>query len=108
MSEVAALQKSLAELAAAQAEMNKLRVEENEAFIKDKADMQQGLNAVRQAVEVLTQYYASKDKAHDSSDGDAHPIIGLLQVIESDLTKGLADVVATEEAAVVGHKQQTK
>merc|ERR1719190_225023 len=41
--EVAALQKALAELAAAQAEMDKLREEENAVYVKEKADMEQGL-----------------------------------------------------------------
>ena len=40
--EVAALQKQLAELAASQAEMDKLRREENAAFVKNKADMARG------------------------------------------------------------------
>merc|ERR1719436_1549693 len=51
--EVAALQKSLAELAASQAEMNKMRADENAAFVKNKADMEQGLEGVKIALRVL-------------------------------------------------------
>merc|ERR1719444_370664 len=77
-SEVAALQKSLAELAASQAEMDKLRKEENAAFLKNKADMEKGLEGIKLALRVLNDYYAKDDKAHASADGAGHGIIGLL------------------------------
>merc|ERR1711920_439322 len=57
-SEVAALQKALAELAASQAEMDKLRREENAAFVKNKADMEQGLEGIKLALKVLNDYYS--------------------------------------------------
>merc|ERR1711972_534081 len=60
--EVAALQKALAELAASQAEMDKLRKEENAAFIKNKADMEQGLEGVKLGMKILRDYYAKDDK----------------------------------------------
>merc|ERR1719316_703231 len=41
--EVAALEKSLAELAASQAQMDKIRAEEHAQYISNKADMEQGL-----------------------------------------------------------------
>ena len=41
--QVAALQKALSELAASQAEMDKMRKEENTVYVKSKADMEQGL-----------------------------------------------------------------
>merc|ERR1711948_184963 len=77
-SEVAALEKSLAELAASQSEMDKMRKEENAAFVKNKADMEQGLEGVKVALRVLTEYYARDDKAHGAAEGAGHGIIGLL------------------------------
>merc|ERR1711920_141752 len=85
--EVAALQKSLAELAVSQAEMDKMRREENAAFTQNKADMEQGLQGVKLALKVLRDYYA-QDKAHDAAEGGGANIIGLLEVVESDFTKG--------------------
>merc|ERR1719191_310652 len=54
--EVAALQKMLSELAASQAEMDKIRKAENEAFVSNKADMQKGLEGVQLALKILREY----------------------------------------------------
>merc|ERR1712014_317545 len=93
-SEVAALEKSLAELAASQAEMDKMRAEENAAFKQNKADMEQGLEGVKVALRVLNDYYAKSDKAHEAAEGAGHGIIGLLEVIESDFSKALAEFIS--------------
>merc|ERR1712060_76086 len=60
--EVARLQKELADLAASQAEMDKLRSEENADYTKNRADMEQGLEGVKIALKVLREYYANDDK----------------------------------------------
>merc|ERR1712039_37392 len=93
--DVADLQKALAELAAAQAAMDKLRAEEKDAFTKGKAEMEEGIKGVRLALKVLNEYYAKTDKAHAAAEGAGHGIIGLLEVIESDFTEGLAGMIAT-------------
>jgi len=105
--EVAALEKSLADLAASQAQMDKLRAEEHEQFISNKADMEQGLEGVKMALKVLTEYYA-KDKAHDAAQGSGEGIIGLLEVCESDFSKGLAEYTGSEDSAQATYEQQTK
>merc|ERR1711870_125116 len=97
--EVAALEKALAELAAAQAEMDKLRSEEKAAFAAAKKDLEQGIDGVKIALKVLRDYYAKDDKAHSAAEGAGTGIIGLLEVIESDFTKTLAQIISTEEAA---------
>lgn len=61
--EVAALQKALAELDSSQAQMNKIRAEEKEAFATNKADMEQGIQGVKMALKILTEYYAKEGKA---------------------------------------------
>lgn len=102
--EVAMLQNGLSELSKSQAEMDKLRSLEKEAFAKNKADMDQGLEAVKMALKILSEYYA-KDSA---ADGAGAGIIGLLEVVESDFTKGLAEMSATEENAQDRYDAQSK
>jgi len=106
--QVGILQKELADLAKATAEMNKLRTEENAQYVSNKADMEQGLNGVKLALKVLRDYYASDDKAHASSDGAGAGIIGLLEVCESDFSKDLAEIVSTEETAQAAYDKETK
>merc|ERR1719235_1646427 len=85
------LQKALADLASAQAEMTKIRQEEHEAFTKNKPDMEQGLEGVKIGLKVLREYYAKEDTAHEAATGAGGGIIGMLEVIESDFSKGLAE-----------------
>merc|ERR1719401_3268476 len=106
--EVARLQKELAELAASQADMDKLRAQENEDYTKNKADLEQGIEGVKIALKVLRDYYANDDKAHEEAQGAGQGIIGLLEVIESDFTKTLAEMISTEEAAAAAYDKQTK
>merc|ERR1719326_2351454 len=106
--EVAALEKSLADLAASQAAMDKLRAEENETYLANKADMEQGIKGVKMALKVLTEYYAKAGKDHSAADGAASGIIGLLEVVESDFTKGLSEMTSEEDTAQATYEQQTK
>jgi len=106
--EVAALQEELAKLAAAQAEMDKIRQEEHAIFVEQKAEMEEGLQGVKLALKILREYYAKEDKAHAAAEGAATGIIGLLEVVESDFTKSLADIIATEEASAAEYDRQTK
>jgi chromosome segregation ATPase len=106
--EVATLQKELAELAKVQAEMDKLRQEEKAAYDANRPEMEQGLEGVKMALQILRDYYAKEDKAHEAAEGAAGGIVGLLEVVESDLSKGLAEMIATEEAAAAEYDKQTK
>jgi len=107
-SEVAALQKLLAELAAAQSEMDKLRKEEKDLFATAKADLEEGSKGVQVALGVLRDYYAKDDKKHDDAEGAGSGIIGLLEVIESDFSEGLVERTATETAAAAAYDKETK
>merc|ERR1712241_96081 len=106
--EVAELEKGLSALAKAQAEMDKIRLEEKEEYSKAKAEMDAGIKGVQLALKVLRDYYAKADKAHVSDEGGGAGIIGLLEVVESDFSKGLIEMTSTEEAAQATYDQETK
>merc|ERR1719323_2451302 len=60
------------------------------------------------ALKILSEYYASEEKAHDAAVGAGEGILGLLEVIESDLTKGLAEMKMSEDSAVAAYEQASK
>merc|ERR1719512_587706 len=106
--EVAELEKGLSALAKAQAEMDKIRLEEKEEYTKAKAEMEAGIKGVQLALKVLRDYYAKTDKSHASDEGGGAGVIGLLEVCESDFSKGLVEMTSTEEAAQAAYEQETK
>jgi hypothetical protein len=106
--EVAVLQKELADLAKSKQSSTKFREEEKAEYDNNRAEMEQGLEGIKAALKVLRDYYATADKAHESADGAGTGIIGLLEVCESDFSKGLAEMIATEESAVAEYTQEMK
>mmetsp|Transcript_38085 Transcript_38085/g.59251 ORF Transcript_38085/g.59251 Transcript_38085/m.59251 type:complete len:675 (+) Transcript_38085:54-2078(+) len=106
--EVATLQSELAAMAKSRAEADKLRVEEKAVYDKNSAEMKQGIEGVQMALKVLKEYYAKEDKSHDAAEGAASGIIGLLEVCESDFTKGLTEMTAQEETAVASYEAYVK
>lgn len=105
--EVAALQKTLSDMVASTGQMDKMRVSETAAFAKDKAEMEQGIEGVKLALKILRDYYASKD-SEGAAKGAATSIVGLLEVVESDFSKGLAEMTAAEESAAANYKKESK
>merc|ERR1719305_805374 len=69
--------------------------------------MKLGVEGVKKALSVLKEYYA-KDSSHGSSDGAGSGIIGLLEVCESDFTKGLTEMTSTEETAAAEYEAYCK
>jgi chromosome segregation ATPase len=106
--EVAALFKTLAQLHATQAEMDSMRQTQRTAFASNKAEMEQGLEGIKMGMKLLREYYAKDDAAHDAAEGTANSIIGLLEVVESDFSSGLAEMTATEENEQASYEEQTK
>jgi uncharacterized coiled-coil DUF342 family protein len=106
--EVATLQKELAAMAKARAAADTLRSEEKAAYEKNSAEMKQGIDGVKLALKVLKEYYAKADKGHDAAEGAASGIIGLLEVCESDFTKGLTEMTAAEETAATEYEAYVK
>jgi len=105
--EVATLQNELAGMAKAKAEADKLRADENASFKKNSAEMKMGINGVKKALQVLKEYYAADD-SHGAAEGAGSGIIGLLEVCESDFTKGLTEMTATEETAAAEYEAYVK
>ena len=107
-SEIATLQAELGELTSSQAEMDKLRAEEKALFEANSAETEKGLNGIKLALKVLNEYYAKADKAHGASDGASSGIIGLLEVCESDFSKELTEMTASEESSQNAYDGETK
>jgi len=111
--EIATLQEELLAIAAAQKAADKIRSEEAAAWSEAKADYESGVEGVGMALQVLRDYYAEKDEAfvqtqHDKATGAATGIIGMLEVIESDFTKNLAEGSAAEAMAVEAYEKLTQ
>jgi len=117
--EVAELNKEIAEITQSQADSDKIRIDEHNAFLETKSDLEQGLDGVRMGLKVLKDYYSSAEAGlvqvaadsdsdqpatpdtHEKSAGAGTAIIGFLEVIESDFAKNLAEVTTEEDAANV-------
>eukprot|EP00746_Dinoflagellata_sp_MGD_P150963 gnl/MRDRNA2_/MRDRNA2_82704_c0_seq3.p1 gnl/MRDRNA2_/MRDRNA2_82704_c0~~gnl/MRDRNA2_/MRDRNA2_82704_c0_seq3.p1 ORF type:complete len:699 (+),score=234.66 gnl/MRDRNA2_/MRDRNA2_82704_c0_seq3:64-2160(+) len=126
--DVKELQKELAELEESQAEMDKIRTDTHAAYEEAKADLEKGLEAVRMALEVLRDYYGSKEEAllqdnsrfdafmqqpaapekHEKSSGAGGGIISMLEVAESDFAKNLAEEESEEAAAQEEYEKVTQ
>jgi len=118
--ESAQLSKEIADIMKAQADWDKIRQEENAAFIETKADLEKGLEGVRMALKVLKDYYNADQAAslfqaemaqpaapvnHDKSSGAGSGIIGMLEVIESDFSKNLSEVTTEEDSAAFEYEK---
>merc|ERR1719356_1965495 len=101
------LQKELADLAATQKHMDTIRSEESSLFATTKKELTEGIKGVGVALKTLRDYYA-QSKDHESSDGAAGGIIGMLEVIEADFTKGLAEAESAESSALKEYEDTTQ
>merc|ERR1711939_672590 len=68
--------------------------------------MEQGIKGVKMALKVLKEYYAKGDAT--AAEGAGSGIIGLLEVCESDFTKGLTEMTAEEESAAADYEAYVK
>jgi uncharacterized coiled-coil protein SlyX len=104
---VATLEKELAELAATQSAMDKMRKEESDLFAEQDKSLKDGITGVEAALKILKEYYAT-EKAHDAKDGAAGGIIAMLEVCLSDFTKSLAEITAAEDSAQSEYESTTQ
>merc|ERR1712226_1567967 len=117
--QVKELQAELAALAKLQAEMDKTRQEEHAAFVQAKADLELGLQGVRQALTILREYYSgaaalvqqpqpAKPELFAKAAGAGNSIIGILEVVESDFAKNLAEETTEEDDAEAEYQRTTQ
>jgi len=100
-SDVLRLDRELMAMANTQAVMDKLRMDEKALYTKNKPVMEAGLEGVKSALKILREYY-SKDDGNGGAaliQGSSDAIIGMLEVVESDFSKGIAAMTSEEEAA---------
>jgi predicted nucleic acid-binding Zn-ribbon protein len=126
--DVKELQKELAELQETQAEMDKIREDTHKAFVEAKADLEEGLEGIRGALSMLRDYYqadasllqaaggldafmqqpAPPVTKHEKASGAGGGIISMLEVIESDFAKNLAQEEEEEAAAQTAYDKLTQ
>merc|ERR1719271_1837240 len=124
--EVKELQAELAALAKRQAEMDQVRSDQKAAFLQAKTDLELGLSGVRKALEVLRAYYGGeaaamlqdeskfgafmqqppKPEKHDKAGGAGGGIINILEVVEADFAKTLAEEETQEADAAAEYEKQ--
>jgi chromosome segregation ATPase len=134
MSQRKGIESELVGLLKVQEEMDQGRVDEHQAYVEAKADMQEGLDGVRAAIRQLREYYTGSANAdgeaflqegtedslaqqmlqpspptgHSKSTGAGSSIIGLLEVIDADLAKALAELETEESGALAEYEQTTQ
>jgi len=104
--EVTELQAELAKLMAAQQTMDNIRAEENALYKESSAELEKGLKGIQAALKVLRDYYAQQPDS--GNQGAAGGIVSLLEVCESDFSKGLAEVISVEEDAAAAYDVEIK
>jgi len=129
--EVKDLQLELADLAQQQQEMDAVRRDQNKVFLQAKADLMKGIDGCRTASRILRDYYAADEEnedvalmqsgaaeygtdtqkppdAYKKQSGAGAGIIGLLEVIESDMAKSLAEAESEEDVNLNDYEKLTQ
>merc|ERR1712183_762359 len=109
--------------------MIKIRQETHADFVQAKADYEQGIAGVRQALVTLRDYYAAKEvdetgaaflqggmrqpepakpELHSKAGGAGNSIIGILEVVESDFATNLAKEETSEATAQEAFEKMTQ
>jgi len=102
--QLSVLQTEVSQLINTQAEMDKLRQEEKTTYEATKAELEQGLDGVKMALKILNDYYGG---GSGSASGAAGGVIGLIEVVESDLSKSLAEITSEEESSAANYEETT-
>merc|ERR1711870_67423 len=89
------------------------RQEQRAAFAQAKADLELGLQGVRQALTILREYYSGaaalvQQPQPAKAAGAGNSIIGILEVVESDFAKNLAKETTEEEDAEAEYQKTTQ
>ena len=114
------LESELATISREQADMDKIRSEQNADYKVASSDLKLGLTGVRKALQVLRDYYGGASAAlvqedqpaapvfHSKSGGAGGSIIGILEVCESDFATGLAKTEQEEADAASEYEKMTQ
>jgi len=125
--EVAELQRELAEITRSQTEADANRLEQKKVYVKFKTDLEQGLEGVRMALKVLRDYYANSESSlvqeptadgvfaqqpekpggHSAKSGAGNGVISMLEIVESDFGKNLADIEMEEDTLASEYEKLT-
>jgi len=100
--EVSELQTALSTLSEAKANATAIRKKESAIFKKTEPELEQGLEGVKIALKVLRDYYGEQGA------GAATGIIGMLEVVDSDFTKNLAEIRVAEKTAAEDFEKDEK
>merc|ERR1719515_676379 len=96
--------------------MDKMRADENAAYLVVKADLEKGVAGVGAALKVLREYYGSASlvqqpsppSTHSASGDAGGSIISMLEVAESDFSKNLAEINTEEDMAQAEYEKMTQ
>merc|ERR1719487_1935135 len=88
--------------------MDAIRQTEHAEFTSNKKEMQEGLDGVQMALKVLRDYYANAGDDHGKASGAGGGIIGMLEVIQADFSRSLAEANAAEDAAASEYDRISK
>jgi len=103
--EASDLQKALATLAETEVNMTQLRAKEKAQFEKTVPEVKESIEGVKMALRVLREFYGGTAKASENK-GTATGIIGMLEVVESDFAKNLAQMRVAESTAEGDFKKE--
>lgn len=103
--EASDLQKALASLAETEVNMTQLRAKEKAQFEKTVPEVKESIEGVKMALRVLREFYGGTAKASENK-GTATGIIGMLEVVESDFAKNLAQMRVAESTAEGDFKKE--
>eukprot|EP00933_Yihiella_yeosuensis_P045952 TRINITY_DN4138_c0_g1_i4.p1 TRINITY_DN4138_c0_g1~~TRINITY_DN4138_c0_g1_i4.p1 ORF type:complete len:699 (-),score=233.61 TRINITY_DN4138_c0_g1_i4:821-2917(-) len=118
-------QDTLVKLAEEQKKLDEIRADEKAAFENITRDVEFGLEGIRVAIKVLRDFYRTKAPAliqikehtndkklgqpetpifHSKAGAEGSSIMGMLEVVESDMTKSLSTAKMEEDAAIREHR----
>jgi len=122
--DVKELQAELAALAKSQVQMDQIRQESHADFVQAQQELQEGLAGVRSALQTLRSYYGSssaflqsdlsamqqppKPELFAKAGGAGSSIIGILEVVESDFAKNLAQRTTEEDDEEADYQSTTQ
>jgi len=110
---IVVLQKELLAIMKTQEEVDHLRKGEHARYQTAKPELEQGESGIKKALQVLREYYSQDEEksllqVERKQEGAGATIIGILEVVESDFSKAIANLQEMEESAQAQYLKQTQ